>query len=206
MIFFPRSCHAWNFFFCLGAAIYIFSKSSNLPPPPLLKSNGSPLTDNYNAMSYSGSAVATKWIVCKKWKRNWAKKLQLLIKTILETSEYVIVCWSKLCKLNWISAWSLAFPVLFFTNCMEYVWKIFKITGLRQSFFRHYFTENVKPVVASIGWRKIPSRHGPIRSTTQISGVVTRHQYGISAIVPQTSFRRETMQWWRRKMSAVISC
>ena len=31
----------------------------------------------------------------------------------------------------------------------------------------------------------------PIRSTTQI-WVVTRHQYGISALVPQTSFRRET--------------
>ena len=30
----------------------------------------------------------------------------------------------------------------------------------------------------------------PIRSTTQIS-VVTRHQYRISAFVPQTSFREE---------------
>ena len=30
----------------------------------------------------------------------------------------------------------------------------------------------------------------PIRSTTQIS-VVTRHQYGISALVLQTSFREE---------------
>ena len=29
----------------------------------------------------------------------------------------------------------------------------------------------------------------PIQSTTQI-GVVTRHQYGISALVPQTSFPR----------------
>ena len=31
----------------------------------------------------------------------------------------------------------------------------------------------------------------PIRSTTQI-WVVTRHQYGLSALFPQTSFRRET--------------
>ena len=31
----------------------------------------------------------------------------------------------------------------------------------------------------------------PTRSTTQI-WVVTRHQYGISALVPQTSFREET--------------
>ena len=32
----------------------------------------------------------------------------------------------------------------------------------------------------------------PIRSTTQI-WVVTRHQYGISALVSQTSFRGETV-------------
>ena len=32
----------------------------------------------------------------------------------------------------------------------------------------------------------------PIRSTTQIR-VVTRHQYGISALVPQTSFQGETI-------------
>ena len=32
----------------------------------------------------------------------------------------------------------------------------------------------------------------PIRSTTQIS-VTTHHQYGISAVVPQTSFREETV-------------
>ena len=31
----------------------------------------------------------------------------------------------------------------------------------------------------------------PIRSTTHI-WIVTRHQYGISALVPQTLFRRET--------------
>ena len=36
--------------------------------------------------------------------------------------------------------------------------------------------------------KKLPP---PIRSTTQI-WVVTRHQYGISALVPQTSFRGET--------------
>ena len=38
----------------------------------------------------------------------------------------------------------------------------------------------------------------PIRRPSQIS-VVTRHQYGISALVPQTSF-----QWWRRVKSAVF--
>ena len=31
----------------------------------------------------------------------------------------------------------------------------------------------------------------PIRSTTQV-WVVTRHQYGISRLIPQTSFRGET--------------
>ena len=42
----------------------------------------------------------------------------------------------------------------------------------------------------------------PITSTTQI-WVVTRHQYGISAHVAQTSFSGET-RWWRREMSAVF--
>ena len=42
----------------------------------------------------------------------------------------------------------------------------------------------------------------PIRSSTQI-WVVTRHQYGISAHVAQTSFSGET-RWWRREMSAVF--
>ena len=37
----------------------------------------------------------------------------------------------------------------------------------------------------------------PIRSTTQIR-VVTRHQYGISLLVSQTSFSRRN-QWWRRE-------
>ena len=41
-------------------------------------------------------------------------------------------------------------------------------------------------------WLKQISHAGrPIRSTTQI-WVVTRHQYGISALVSQTSFRGET--------------
>ena len=43
----------------------------------------------------------------------------------------------------------------------------------------------------------------PIRSTTQI-WIVTRHQYGISALISQTSFRRED-RWWRHGMSAVFS-
>ena len=38
---------------------------------------------------------------------------------------------------------------------------------------------------------KIPHAAGPIRSTTQI-WVVTRHQYGISALVLRTSFGGET--------------
>ena len=41
-----------------------------------------------------------------------------------------------------------------------------------------------------------------ITSTAQI-WVVTRHQYGISAHVAQTSFSGET-RWWRREMSAVF--
>ena len=43
----------------------------------------------------------------------------------------------------------------------------------------------------------------PIRSTTQI-WAVTRHQYGISASVLQTSIWRGN-RWWRREMSAVFS-
>ena len=39
--------------------------------------------------------------------------------------------------------------------------------------------------------KQISDAERPIRSTTQIF-VVTRHQYGISALVSQTSFRRET--------------
>ena len=43
----------------------------------------------------------------------------------------------------------------------------------------------------------------PIRSTTQI-WIVTRHQYGISALLSQTSFRRGD-QWCRRGMWSVFS-
>ena len=39
--------------------------------------------------------------------------------------------------------------------------------------------------------RKDEANFQPIRSTTPIC-VVTRHQYGISALVAQTSFRRKT--------------
>ena len=41
----------------------------------------------------------------------------------------------------------------------------------------------------------------PIRSSTQI-WVVTRHQYGISALVSQASFAANC--WWRRQMSFVF--
>ena len=44
----------------------------------------------------------------------------------------------------------------------------------------------------------------PIRSTTQI-WALTLHQYGISALVPQTSFRGETSWWWLLEMPAVFS-
>jgi len=43
----------------------------------------------------------------------------------------------------------------------------------------------------------------PIRSVTQI-WIVTRHQYGISALISQTSFRWEDRRW-RHGMSAVFS-
>ena len=36
-----------------------------------------------------------------------------------------------------------------------------------------------------------------------IGRAATRHQYGISAVVSQTSFRGNTSTWWRREMSAV---
>ena len=42
----------------------------------------------------------------------------------------------------------------------------------------------------------------PIRRPTLI-WVVTRHQYGISALVSQTSFPAGN-QWWRPEMSAVL--
>ena len=53
-------------------------------------------------------------------------------------------------------------------------------------------------------WCRLGNLLQPIRSTIQI-WVVTRHQYGISALVSQTSFRGEINQWWRRKMSAVFA-
>ena len=43
-----------------------------------------------------------------------------------------------------------------------------------------------------IGWIKFPTAARPIRSTTQICAV-TRRQYGISALVSQTSFGGETV-------------
>ena len=47
-------------------------------------------------------------------------------------------------------------------------------------------------VSASTDWlRQISLSAGPIRSTTQIL-VVTHHQYGISVLISQTSFRKET--------------
>ena len=45
---------------------------------------------------------------------------------------------------------------------------------------------------ASDWLKQISHAARPIRSITQI-WVVTRHQYGISALVSQTSFRRETV-------------
>ena len=79
----------------------------------------------------------------------------------------------------------------------------------------------VVPLISWSGsWSKIPSRHD------QSESLVTRHQYGISALVPRTSFRVETCnlprrvrhagkervhlcgrlgnQWCRREMSAVF--
>ena len=44
----------------------------------------------------------------------------------------------------------------------------------------------------------------PIKSSTQI-WVVTRHQYGISALVPQTSFRGETSVVLASRMSTAFS-
>ena len=59
---------------------------------------------------------------------------------------------------------------------------------------------------SSLDWLKqISHAARPMKSTTQI-WVMTRHQYGISALVTQTSFRKETSnQRWRRGMSAVFS-
>ena len=44
---------------------------------------------------------------------------------------------------------------------------------------------------ASDWWRRVGNLIQPIRSTTQIS-IVTRQQYGISALFSQTSFGGET--------------
>ena len=59
---------------------------------------------------------------------------------------------------------------------------------------------------ASDWLKQISPAARPIRSSVQV-WVVTRHQtkYGISALVSQTSFRGETMQWWYREISAVFS-
>ena len=43
-----------------------------------------------------------------------------------------------------------------------------------------------------IGWSKFPSRFSPSNQKHYPDAVFTRHQYGISAFVPQTSFRGET--------------
>ena len=62
-------------------------------------------------------------------------------------------------------------------------------------------------LVSASDWSyRVGNLFQPIGSTTQI-WVVTRHQYGISALVSQTSFRGETSdhQWWRREISAVFS-
>ena len=45
--------------------------------------------------------------------------------------------------------------------------------------------------IASDWWNRIPHAERPIRSTSQI-WVVPRHQYGIPALVSQTSFGGET--------------
>ena len=62
-------------------------------------------------------------------------------------------------------------------------------------------------LVSAFDWScRVGNLFQPIGSTTQI-WVVTRDQYGISALVSQTSFRGETSdhQWWRREISAVFS-
>ena len=52
-------------------------------------------------------------------------------------------------------------------------------------------TRHHPDLVSAPDWLKqISGATRPTRSTTQI-WVVTRHQYGISALVSQTSFRRE---------------
>ena len=45
-----------------------------------------------------------------------------------------------------------------------------------------------------IGWNKFPSRHD--QSEAPHLGLVTRHQYGISALVPQKSFRIKPVVVW----------
>ena len=54
-------------------------------------------------------------------------------------------------------------------------------------------TRHYSDLASASDWLKqISQAARPIRSTTQIS-VATRHQYGISALVSQTSFRGETV-------------
>ena len=55
-------------------------------------------------------------------------------------------------------------------------------------------------VVLLVGWSKFSAN----QNTTQIS-VVRCHQYGISALVSQTSFNSRRNQGWRRIMSTVLS-
>ena len=57
---------------------------------------------------------------------------------------------------------------------------------------------------ASDWLKQISHAARPIRSTTQI-WVVTRRQYGISALVSRTAVISRRNRWWRLEMSAVFS-
>ena len=60
--------------------------------------------------------------------------------------------------------------------------------------FHHLMTRHYPDLGSASDWlNQISHPARPIRGITQI-WVVTRHQYGISALVSQTSFRGETSQ------------
>ena len=71
--------------------------------------------------------------------------------------------------------------------------KMMSLTGLRNERRNSILMTRHYPDLGSASdWlNQISHTARPIRSTTQI-WVVTRHQYGISALVSQTSFRGET--------------
>ena len=86
----------------------------------------------------------------------------------------------------------LHFEMLHFVSPL---FPLFKVFSIKFAFISYTFISNgalIPDLGSASDWlNQISHAAQPIRSTTQI-WVVTRHQYGISALVSQTSFGGET--------------